>query len=181
MVDLSLHILDIAQNSIRAGATLIRIVIAEDFQKDLYSIVIEDDGKGMDEITLAQVTNPFYTTRTTRKVGLGLPLLKQNAEMCEGQLSISSEPGKGTMLKVVFKHSHIDRPPQGDIAATMKILIAGSPEIDFEYQHKVNGDGFKLKTKEIKETLDGIPINEPEVLSFIESMISENIKALHEA
>lgn len=180
MVDLSLHILDIVQNSIRAGAKLIRISIKEDIQQDIYSMVIEDDGRGMDGETLTKVTNPFYTTRTTRKVGLGLPLLKQNAEMCEGKLSISSEPGKGTLLEVVFKHSHIDRPPQGDIASTMKILIAGSPEIDFEYHHKVNSSGFQLATKEIKDTLDGVPINEPEVLSFIESMINENIKALHE-
>jgi hypothetical protein len=180
MVDLSLHILDIAQNSVRARATLIQIMIVEDLERDLYKIEIEDNGSGMDEQTLSDVTNPFYTTRTTRKVGLGIPLLKQNAEMCEGKLLMFSELGEGTKLKVYFRHSHIDRPPQGDIASTVKILIAGNPEIDFEYHHTINRDGFRLTTQELKQTLDGIPVNEPEVLAFIESMINDNIKALNE-
>ena len=180
MVDLSLHILDIVQNSVRAGATMIQIMIQENLETDLYKIVIEDNGSGMDENTLSDVTNPFYTTRTTRKVGLGIPLLKQNAEMCGGKILLFSELGKGTKLEVYFRHSHIDRPPQGDIASTVKILIAGNPEIDFEYHHAINRDGFHLTTLELKQTLDGIPLNEPEVLAFIESMINDNIKALNE-
>ncbi len=134
----------------------------------------------MDNKTLSNVTNPFYTTRTTRKVGLGIPLLKQNAEMCDGKLQLFSESGKGTKLEVFFRHSHIDRPPQGDIASTVKILIAGSPEIDFEYHHTINNNGFRLTTQELKQTLDGIPVNEPLVLAFIENMINENLKALNE-
>lgn len=180
MVDLSLHILDIVQNSIRAEARLVRIFIFEQLTKDMLTIRIEDDGRGMNEEMVSKVINPFYTTRKTRKVGLGIPLLKQNAEMCDGTLHITSKPSKGTMIEVFFKHSHIDRPPLGDIASTMKILIAGSPTVDFEYHHKVNEEGFQVTTKEMKETLEDISITDANVLAFIESMINENIKALHE-
>lgn len=180
MVDVSLHILDIVQNSIRAGARKIHIIIVEDIRNDILKITVVDDGKGMDETMVSKVTDPFFTSRKTRKVGLGIPLLKQNAEMCKGGLSIQSKPGKGTTLEVRFQYSHMDRPPMGDIAGTMKILIAGNPEIEVEFEHKINNEGFRFTTKEIKQTLDGIPISEPDVLNFIESMINDNMKALHE-
>lgn len=179
MKDLSLHILDIVQNSITAGATDIRITIEEDTKVNTYLIRVEDDGCGMSEEMQEKVLDPYFTSRTTRKVGLGIPLFKQNAERTGGHLSLWSTPGKGTTIEAVFVHDNIDRPVLGDIAGVMGLLIGGNPEIRFRYAHHKDGKSYVADTREITEALDGMPVNDPEILRFIKEMIRENLAELH--
>jgi signal transduction histidine kinase len=148
MEDLSLHILDIAENSITASAKMIGIRIIEDHAGDLLTIEIEDDGKGMDEQSLQKAIDPFFTTRTTRKVGLGLSLLAQATRESDGKIELSSEPGKGTTVKAVFRLSHLDRKPIGDINETIRTLVAGHPEIDFIYEHQKDNSTYRFDTRE---------------------------------
>lgn len=178
MKDLSLHILDIAQNSITAKATLIQIAIVEDTVADTYTITITDNGYGIPPDMLARVTDPYTTSRTTRKVGLGIPLFKQNAERTGGGLTITSEVGKGTVLTAAFVHSNIDRPVLGDIAGVVVILVSANPSIDFVYTHVVNQQSYVFDTREVREALDGIPLNEPSVIPLLKEMIAANLEEL---
>lgn len=178
MKDLSMHIMDIIQNSVRAKASDVELEIIEEKEKNLYTIIIEDNGSGMDEETLKKVTDPFFTTRTTRKVGLGLPLLKQNAERTGGYMELSSQKGVGTKLKAVFEHDNWDRPAIGDIAGTVVLLVGANPEMSLIYRHKTDTGEYVFNTKEIVEVLDGVPINEPEVLRYLKEMINENLKEI---
>ncbi|MFQ5867356.1 MAG: ATP-binding protein [bacterium] len=136
MEDLSLHILDIVENSIVAQAKKIEISIIENIKEDLLTVKIKDDGKGMDEEMIKKSLDPFFTTKTTKKVGLGLPLLAQAAEESGGKLEIESEVGKGTTIMATFKLSHPDRRPLGNMKETMKILTVAHPEIKFIFEHK---------------------------------------------
>ncbi len=173
MRELSLNILDIAQNSISADAKNIEIcVMAKD---GVLTITIKDDGKGMSKEFLSKVVDPFTTTRTTRKVGMGLPLFKEAAESSGGSLSISSELGVGTVVEASFGINHIDRMPLGDLAGTMTILIMAKPEIDFVLEYAVEDRSYIFDTKEIKSILDGVPIESPEIISYLEGLINENI------
>lgn len=176
MEDLSLHILDIAENSIEAGAKRIEIMVKEDTENDLLTMEIKDDGEGIDEEMIKIVTDPFFTTKTVRKVGLGLPLLRQAANECDGHFSLSSEEGKGTTLEVSFRRSHIDRKPLGDIGATIMVLIAGNPQIDFIFEYKKDDYIYRLDTGGIKGELTGIPINSPDVLKLIRDDIDKGLK-----
>jgi anti-sigma regulatory factor (Ser/Thr protein kinase) len=178
MEDLSLHILDIAENSISAGANRVEIRILEDLHKDIFSLEIKDNGEGMSQEVLKKVTDPFYTTRTTRRVGMGLSLLSQSAKEAEGDLSITSEEGKGTSVYAYFKHSHIDRRPLGNIADTLIVLIVGNPDSDFFYEHKRNNNTYSIDTKEIKSELGGIPINTSEVIEIIKNDIRNGLRSL---
>jgi signal transduction histidine kinase len=173
--DLSLHILDIAENSINAGATLVQILLAEDREKDLFSVVIKDNGKGIPGEVLGKVLNPFYTTRTTRNIGLGLSLLAQSAKETGGSITIDSKEHEGTVVNADFKPSHIDMKPLGNIADTLIVLITGNPQIDFVFSFARNSDTFSFDTREIKAELEGIPINSPSVISAIRT---STIKAL---
>jgi anti-sigma regulatory factor (Ser/Thr protein kinase) len=175
MKDLSMHIMDIVQNSTRAGATLVTIEVAEELAIDRLTLMIADNGCGMDEETLKRVADPFFTSRTTRKVGLGIPLLMQNAEQTGGQVLIESEVGKGTTLQAVFSHSHIDRPPMGDVAGTIALLISGNPNVEFVYTHRFNEHRFEFDSREIKAELDGVSIHQPRVVKFMKEMIHENL------
>ncbi len=175
MKELSLHILDILQNSIVVGSTLIELEITESAIKDTYAILIRDNGKGMSEETVQRVVDPFYTTRTTRKVGLGIPLLKQNCELTGGYLTLESELGKGTTLTAVFKYHHFDRPPAGDLAGTFALTVSAHPGIDFLYIHTTDSGTYAFDTREIKQALDGVPINDPEITLFLKDMIRENL------
>lgn len=179
MQDLSLHLLDLVQNSVAAGANLVKIIIYEDGQKDWLSIGIEDDGRGMDEETIKRVTDPFYTTRTTRKVGLGLPLFQATTQRCEGTLTIKSAVGKGTEIKAGLRLRHIDRPPFGKLDDTMTTLILCNPEIDFVYSHKTNYGEFRLDTREIRQTIGEIPIEHPEIIAWIQSHIKEGLNEIN--
>jgi hypothetical protein len=172
MEDLSLHILDVVENCITAEATRIEVKITEDTEKNLLTVEMNDNGKGMSEELLENATDPFYTTRTTRKVGLGIPLLAQSARESNGDISVKSKIGEGTSIKATFQYNHIDRRPLGDIGQTMIILIMSNPDIDFLYEHKKNDKSYTLDTAEMKKELDGIPINNPEVIKIIKNDIS---------
>ncbi len=181
MRELSLHILDIVQNSIKAGADLIIIDIEADYPADKLSITVTDDGKGMSKELLKKVTDPFTTTRTTRNVGMGLPLFKMAAEASGGAFEISSKEGMGTVVKASFGISSIDRVPMGDMEETMAMLLMGSPEKDFILNYQIKTESgtkeFNFDTREIREELEDIPIDEYEIISSIKSYIKENINA----
>ncbi len=174
--DLSLHILDVAENSVDAGATEVEITVAEDTVKDLLYLEIKDNGRGMDEETMKTATDPFFTTKTVRRVGLGLPFLKQAAEECEGSFSLASRKGKGTAVSASFRRSHIDRKPLGNLGATIMVLIAGRPGIDILFTYRKDDYAYHLDTREIREDLAGIPINSPEVLKLIKDNIDKGIR-----
>lgn len=178
MKDISLHILDIAQNSVSAQAKNIVIDIHEDSGKDKLSILIQDDGRGMAPEIVQRVTDPFYTTRTTRKVGMGLSLFKQNAQQTGGDLTVESEPGKGTTIKTHFVLSHLDRPPLGDMPGVMMILVGGTTGIEWYYKHRVDDKEYVFDTREVKEALDGMDISEPSVMRYLKDMIRENLLEL---
>lgn len=176
MRELALHILDIAENSISAGAEKISIIIEENIDKDFLRIMIKDDGKGMDSDTLAKIANPFVTSRTDRQVGLGIPFFKAAAETCEGAFNIESGTGRGTTVEAVFKHSHIDRMPLGDIAGTIITLLIGTPDIHWHFEYHVNQRSFIFDDEPIKSTLDGVPLTTPMVLKYVRESIEEGIK-----
>lgn len=172
MRELSLNILDIVENSVKAEAKIVYIdVIGKD---NVLTISIKDDGKGMSEEFLSRVTDPYTTTRTTRKVGMGLPFLKMEAEMAGGTFDIRSKLGEGTTVTTTFAIDHIDRPPLGDLGETMSILISNGDEVDYVLHFVFNETDFVFDTRELKEQLDGVPMDEPEVLLFIKNYIREN-------
>ena len=176
MRELALNILDITENSVKAGATLVEIdIIAEG---NLLTISIKDDGCGMDEEFLNKVTDPFTTTRSTRKVGMGVPLFKMAAEQAGGTFSIKSTKGVGTEVVATFEIDNIDREPLGNIADTMTTLLSDEIPTDYVLTVSVNGNQFDLDTRELKEQLNGIPVSEPQVLLFVRDMINENIKEI---
>lgn len=174
--ELSLNILDLAQNSIAAGACLVKISVEARSKENVLRISIADNGKGMNPESLAKVKDPFFTTRTTRRVGMGIPLFAQSAIECEGWLRMESEPGQGTVLEAEFKLDHIDRLPLGDITATLITLIAANPEMDFIYKHVKNDKQFVLDTQELKDNLQDVRLDEPEVLKWVRDYIEENIE-----
>jgi hypothetical protein len=178
MKDLSLHILDIVQNSIRAKAKLIGIDVNENHVDNKLIITITDDGCGMSHEQLTMAIDPFYTSRTTRKVGLGLSLFKQNAEMTGGSFEVKSELEKGTKVSAVFGLNHIDRPVMGDLVGTLLILICSSDEIDYVFKHKTPEGEFELDTREVRQTLENVPINHPDVRSFLKEMLQENLEQI---
>ncbi len=174
MTEISLNVLDVAENSTRAGASLVSILVKVSQPDDTLTIVIEDNGCGMTAEQVVHVTDPFFTTRTTRKVGLGVPFFKLAAESSGGHFHIESEPGKGTTVTAVFGLSHIDRMPLGDINCTIHNLIVYHPDTDFHYTYQVNDASFTLDTREMREILGGIPLNTPEVSSYILEYLTEN-------
>ncbi|SHJ22025.1 Histidine kinase-, DNA gyrase B-, and HSP90-like ATPase [Geosporobacter subterraneus DSM 17957] len=179
MKELSLHILDIIQNSISAKASLITIFIEEDDVKDRLSIEITDNGVGMDEEMLEKVADPFVTTRKSRRVGLGISLFKAAAESCEGSFTIQSIKGKGTTVIALFQKSHIDRVPLGNMAETIAACIHGNEEIEYFYKHVYNGNTFIFDTKEIKQILGEVPITSVDVISWIKEHIQEGLNELY--
>ncbi len=175
MEDLSLHILDIAENSVSARAKVVKILLTRDAEKDLLRLEINDNGSGMDRETLSKVRDPFFTTKG-KKTGLGLPFLAQAAEQAGGEMTIASTPGKGTRVTATFRWGHLDRPPLGDMAGTVMTLIAGHPDVDFVYEEREDGRVFRLDTREIKNDLDGVPINTAPALGAIRGMLDENVR-----
>jgi signal transduction histidine kinase len=171
--DLSLHILDIAENSIKADAQTVEIKITEDLEKDLFIIEITDDGKGMDRAFAKKATDPFVTTRTERRVGLGLPLFAEAARMSNGDLTIHSDPQGGTRIKATFQHSHIDRQPLGDIGQTIITLIMGNPEIDLSYVHERNKFTCRLDTRTLKAQLKDETSDLPVWIRLIEESLQD--------
>ncbi len=173
MEDISLHILDIAENSLRADAKIIEIDVVR--EGNLLRVQVIDDGRGMDEDTLAHAGDPFFTTKH-KKTGLGIPLLTQAAETAGGSLSIDSSPRRGTRVTANFQWDHVDRPRTGEIADTILALIAGHPDRDYIYEEREGDRRFRFDTREIKQELDSVPISEPAVLQAIRELLKQNIR-----
>jgi len=181
MEDLSLHILDCAQNSLRAGATLLAITIEEQEIANMIKIIIEDNGRGMDAATLNKAQDPFFSTKSQKRIGMGIALLKQATQEADGTFIITSSPGHGTSLHACFKYDHIDRKPLGDIADTIIALLTyDSTEIDIIYKHIFNEQIFEFDTTLIKNELQDIQINDPAVLAEFKRMITQALKKMRE-
>ena len=170
MQEISLNILDIVQNSIKAGASLIEVSVVS--KENMLTVIIRDDGCGMDEEQVKNVTDPFYTTRTTRRVGLGVPFFKMSAEMTGGSFSLESQKGVGTTVTAIFDMSSIDCMPLGDIEETIFLLVTQN-SCDF-HTRETDSASFVLDTREFREILGGIPLSETEVAAFVKAFIAEN-------
>lgn len=179
MTEISLNVLDIAQNSIKAEAKLIEISVEIDTKSDFLTVLIKDDGCGMTSEQVQKVIDPFFTTRTTRKVGLGVSFFKMASEMTGGSFEIKSEVGKGTEVKAKFMLSSIDRMPLGDMSGTIEMLVVFNTHIEFLYIYKVDGEEFTLSTAEMKEVLEGVPLNNPDVAAYIREYLNENTKLVN--
>ena len=178
MEELSLHFMDLIENSLKAGAGLVEIDIVEDPAADRMEVTILDNGSGMDAATAAKAVDPFYTTRTTRRIGLGLSLMKANAEAWDGGMELNSKPGVGTKLKIWFRLSHIDRQPLGDWPGTLLGLIMSRPGVGFIYRHQVGDDEFELDTRELEQELGAGALQDPQVIRLLETQVSQALEAL---
>lgn len=179
MNELSLYILDICENSIHADSKNLYLTIEESIKDNLLIITIEDDGRGMSKEVLEKVANPFYTTRTTRKVGLGIPLFKELCELCEGSFEISSTVGVGTKDVAKFKLDSIDLPPLGNIEDTLYCLACNDKNVELTFKYIKGDKEFAFSTLEIKEVLDGIPFSEPSIVQWFKDMVIEGINGLN--
>ena len=176
MQDLSLNILDITDNSIKAMANLIEINVV--VSGNILTIEVKDNGKGMSKEFLKNVTDPYVTTRKTRNVGLGIPFFKMQAELSGGTFYIDSTEGKGTVIRATFEVDNIDRPPIGNLSDTICALLPAFETIDMIFNLKVNENHFVFDTKELKENLDGVSVAEPFVIKFVKDFLEENIKTV---
>ena len=180
MRELSLNVLDIAQNSVSAGALLVEIELIENTENHELLIGIYDNGKGMTREQVENVRDPFFTTRTTRKVGMGISLFKFAAEMTGGRLEIESEVGVGTRVRAYFRTDHLDFTPIGDMTSTIISLVTMNLHMDFLYRRKVDDKEFTVDTRQLKEILGDVPLNEPSIALWIQQYINENTKQLLE-
>jgi hypothetical protein len=179
MTEISLNVLDITENSVKAKASLIKISVEASTSEDRLTVTIDDNGCGMTTEQLSRVTDPFFTTRTTRKVGLGVPFFKQSAEMTGGSFFIKSKPGVGTVISATYVLSSIDRMPLGDMVSTIHQLIVMHQQCDFLYSYSYNDKSFTLDTREFRETLGNIPFDVPEVSLFIKDFLKENTEEVN--
>jgi anti-sigma regulatory factor (Ser/Thr protein kinase) len=180
MRELTLHILDLVQNTIEAEATYATLDIEEDTVKNSLIIRVSDNGRGMDEKLRQLVIDPFTTTRTTRRIGLGLPLMDMSTKMCGGYLKIDSTPGVGTTVEAMYQRNHLDRPPLGNLIDTIKTILVGNPGFGFRYNHTVNEKKFSLAAQELAEALGEVDFSHPEVLTWLTDYLNENISILYE-
>lgn len=184
MKELALHVLDITENSVRGGAENIEIVIEENLDKNRFVMEIHDDGRGIPPETLKTIKSPFTTSRSHRKVGMGIPFLNDTCEMCGGFLDISSEVGVGTHVHAEMEYDSIDRPPLGDIASTLLSLFSSYPDIAFLYRHVYQASGaeeaeeFSISTPELDEILEGVPLSTPSVYVWVKGFIKDSIEEL---
>jgi len=183
--EISLHILDVAENAIEAGTKRLDLFVVEDLDADQLDIAVVDDGRGMDQDTLRRIQDPFFTTRTTRHVGLGIPLFVATVERCAGTLSIDSTPGKGTKLEARLQHSHIDRPPLGDMPGTLLCILMRDQDLELVYRHTLITHGtkhtFELNTVQIRQALGDVPLSYPDVREWLREFIAEGEEQLKEA
>lgn len=179
MRELSLHILDVIENGLEAGASRIEVRIDEDPDADLLSIEITDNGKGMAKELIEKVTDPFYTTRKTRHVGLGLPLFRDAAQRCDGDLILQSAPGRGTTVKATFRLSHIDRAPLGDIPSALMAVLLSVHTVDVRYLHRIGGLEFEFDTAEIRGELGDVPLRHPKIRDWLLAELLEGEAGLH--
>lgn len=178
MTEISLNILDIAENSVKAGATLTEILVSASHADNRLTVTLRDNGCGMDETQVANVVDPFYTTRTTRKIGLGIPFFKESAETAGGSFALSSTPGVGTTVTAIYQLNHIDRMPMGDLTATMHTLITMHEEIDFYFLYRVDDRETVVDTREFREILGDLSFKEPEISNYIKEYLKENIASV---
>lgn len=174
MQELSLHVLDLAYNAIEAGARHVSIEVIENRAADRLTLVVRDDGRGMDEATVRQATDPFYTSRTTRRVGLGLSLLSEAAEAAGGKMLIRSTPGRGTTVEATFRLSHVDRAPLGDLAGTVFVLVVGQPAVTFRFRHSIDGRVLEFDGDTFREALGGESPQNPAVLRWLRRALAED-------
>ncbi len=179
MKELAMHVYDLMENATAADATEVKLTIRDSLRDNIYAFTIEDNGKGMSPEFMARVTDPYTTTRTTRKVGLGLPLIKMNTENCGGGMKLQSELGNGTHLDFWFEHNSWDRPPMGDLAGSIVMLCAAHEEIHIIYRHITDKDEFVFDTAEIHEALGGMSMNDIKVMQWLKEMIRENLEAIN--
>ena len=173
MLELSLHILDILRNSAEAGATRVSLTLKEELDADWLTIEVKDNGRGMTEELAAKVLDPFVTTRTTRRVGLGLPLFAAAARQCGGDLELHSSPGQGTRVTARFCHSHWDRAPLGDIVATLMTILLSGATLDIDYRHRVGDRMFHLDTAEVRTELGDVPLTHPRIRDWLRNALEE--------
>ena len=178
MNDLSMHILDIVQNSISAGATRVTLTVDEAPGADLLTIVIGDNGKGMTPEQVSRLSDPFFTSRTTRKVGMGIPLLMDSARQSGGDVRIESEPGKGTEVTAVFGYSNIDRPPLGDVANALMLLVSSNPALDFLFTYRYTGEEYLFDTVDVREILGDDALKDLTIIRNLEEMIKDNMREI---
>lgn len=178
MQELSMHILDIVQNSLAAGATRVEIRIRENLAEDILMIEVQDNGRGIPQEVLYRVMDPFFTSRTTREIGLGLSLLKEATERSGGCLKVCSEEGRGTRVMARFQLDHFDRAPLGDMGETVGVIMSGNPAVDFFYEHQVDGQIYVLDTREMRNILGPINLDDPLVLDFVRQDIQRGLKKI---
>ncbi len=178
MREIALHIMDIAENGVAAGAGCIHILVDEARNENWLRLEIRDNGSGIPSDMLSKVTDPFVTARTTRRVGLGLSLLKSAAERCEGEFAISSELGKGTWITATFRYDHIDGGPVGDMAGSVSVLIMGNPDVDFVYTHTVDASDFTMDTREIRRELGVSALADPSVIIQLTQSVRKKVSGL---
>jgi hypothetical protein len=178
MEDLSLHILDIAENSIAAGARNIKITVGEDRLRDLLTVEIIDDGKGMSPEMVEQAADPFYTTRTTRSVGLGLALFQEAARIANGSMEIQSVPDSGTTVRATFQLSHVDRKPLGNMVETISALLSSCSEVNVHYVHERDGNRLVFDTKEIRSELGSTALNSAKAINVVRGYLNQEEEAL---
>ena len=182
MKEIALHLLDLAENSINAKAKTVHIDVREDFRTNQLIAVVEDDGVGMTDEMTKQIMDPFFTSRTERKVGLGIPLLKESAEATHGGMKITSTLGEGTKIEATFQHSHIDRMPLGDLPSTFLTLTLAHPEVHWVFRYTFNppykGSSrvFEFDDQPLKEAIDGLPMTHPDVLAYLRSTFQDGIE-----
>lgn len=179
MRELSLHILDLVQNSLEAGSSKVNLTVTEDLASDKFIITVSDNGRGMSESEIKRVFDPFFTSRHTRRVGLGLPLIDMYTKLCEGWLEVKSRPAMGTTVKAVFRHSHLDRPPLGDMVGTIRTIIVANPSLNFNYCHLVGKRVFRMSTYEIVEALGDVPLSFPDVIIWLGDYLTNNLARLY--
>ncbi|MBN1657799.1 MAG: ATP-binding protein [Anaerolineae bacterium] len=173
MRELSLHILDLLQNAVEAGATEVGVRVEEDLVGDRLIITVEDDGRGMDADTARRAQDPFFTTRTTRHVGLGLPLFAAAAHRCDGSLEIESQPGRGTRVVAVFRHSHVDRAPLGDMPGTLLAFLLGSKSTRLCYRHSVGAETFEFDSEAVRAEVGEVPFSYPPLRAWLHDTMTE--------
>ncbi len=179
MRELALHILDIAENSISAGASQVEISVVRNTRENQLVISVRDNGNGMDEEMLARVINPFVTSRTTRKVGLGIPMFKQAAEACNGGLTVDSQPGKGTEITATFQNNHIDRMPLGNLADTFLSLLIGTPDVNWVLDYQADDQVFHFDDREVKAAIEGMPLTDYRVIEYLTATIKDGVAGIN--
>jgi anti-sigma regulatory factor (Ser/Thr protein kinase) len=177
MRELSLHILDIARNSIEAGATALQVTVVEQQQADTLELIVRDNGRGMDPATAQRAADPFYTTRDTRKVGLGLSLLKATCERCGGALEIQSAPGAGTEVRGTMRLAHLDRPPLGDMGKVIQALACEAGRTTLRYRHQADAKRFEIDTVQLQRELGDVPVTDPRVLCWLAEYVRNGVLA----